>query len=145
MATEEKKNHKPPEASGEPFYPDHVIVQLVQALIVIGVLVTLAALSPAPMEPKADQFTTPLHIKPEWYFLAAYQFLKIAEKLDFLGAWAPKVLGIFGQGVIVGLLFMIPFLDRNKERNPLKRPIATTLGILGILGFIALTVWGKLS
>ncbi len=128
-----------------PFYPDHVIHQVVQMLLVVVVLVTLATLLPAPMEPKADPFTTPEHIKPEWYFLGSYQFLKLAEKLEFLGAWAPKAVGIMGQGIVVLLLLALPFIDRGKERNPLRRPRAILLGALIILSFIALTVWGRLS
>jgi len=97
------------------------------------------------MEPKADPFTTPEHIKPEWYFLAAYQFLKIAEKLSFLGNWAPKLVGVLGQGLGILLLFSIPFIDRNPERNPLKRKLAISAGICGTILFIVFTIWGKYS
>jgi len=75
--------------------------------------VTLVMFFPAPMEPPADPFETPEHIKPEWYFLSAYQGLKVAEYFSFLGAWAPKVLGILIQAGGLFLLVLLPFLDRN--------------------------------
>jgi len=39
---------------------------------------------------------TPQHIKPEWYFLAVYQALKLSEGLSVIGAWAPKLAGVIG-------------------------------------------------
>lgn len=135
----------PKEKLGHPFFPHHMVVQLIQILLVFGLLVTLTTLIPAPMEPKADPFTTPEHIKPEWYFLAAYQFLKVAEKLSFLGPWAPKLVGVLGQGIAILLLFSVPFIDRNPERRPSRRKFAILAGILGVVLFVIFTIWGKYS
>ena len=63
----------------------------------------------------------------------------------FIGAWAPKIIGIGMQGVIVGFLFAIPFLDPNPARQYAKRKIAVALGVMAVLGFIGLTVWGHFS
>ena len=93
----------------------------------------------------ADPFDTPDHIKPEWYFLASYQILVMAEKLSFLGAWAPKLLGILVQGLLVTLLFLIPYFDKNPERSYRKRGFAIALGVLGVVGTVALTLWGHYS
>jgi len=133
------------EERGEPFFPHHVLKQGIVMLLTLGVFLTLVTFLPAPMEPKADPFSTPEHVKPEWYFLAAYQALKLAEKLDFLGQWAPKVIGVLSQGVVFLVLLLVPFLDRGDARHPKKRPIFTLLGVLGIIGFIILTIWGHYS
>ncbi|HEY4717048.1 MAG TPA: hypothetical protein VII00_08080 [bacterium] len=135
----------PKEKLGHPFFPHHTVVQLIQALLVVTFLIVLATLMPAPMEPKADPFITPEHIKPEWYFLAAYQFLKIAEKLGFLGAWAPELIGVLGQGLAILFIVSVPFIDRNPERIPGKRKLAILLGITGVLLFIGFTLWGRYS
>ena len=127
------------------FYPDHVFKQLIQVFILFGALIALATFFPAPMEPKADPFDTPPHIKPEWYFLAPYQFIKAAEKLQFLGSWAPKIVGVFGQGLVILLLFLWPFLDRGDERRPWKRPKFLALAITAIALLIIFTVWGHYS
>ncbi len=136
---------KDEEIKGEPFFPNHVLKEIIIFLFILGLIITLATFIPAPMGSKADPFSTPEHIKPEWYFLAGYQLLKLAEKLDFLGAWAPKLIGVLGQGFIVAIIFFLPFIDRGSERYPHKRPIVTTLGILGVVSFIILTVWGHYS
>ena len=142
MSEETKKNlHE----EGEPFFPHHVLQQTMVIFLTLAALVALVIFFPAPMEPPADPFETPEHIKPEWYFLAAYQALKVAEYTSFLGAWAPKVLGILAQGVGMALLVFLPFLDRNPERHWRKRPIVITIGILAIIMLAVLTVWGKFS
>jgi len=127
------------------FYPDHVFKQLIQIFILLGVLVGLATYFPAPMEPKADPFTTPPHIKPEWYFLAPYQFIKAAEYLKFLGEWAPKLVGVLGQALVILFLFLWPFLDRGEERRPWKRPRFLASVILAVSLLILFTVWGHYS
>ena len=40
------------------------------------------------------------------------------------------------------LLILLPFIDRNPERNPLKRPIATLAGITTIAAMAYLTLEG---
>jgi len=134
----EKKSHGA-------FYPDHVFKQLIQVFILIGVLVALTTFSPAPMEPKADPYTTPPHIKPEWYFLAPYQFIKAAEYLKFLGSWAPKLVGVLGQALVILFLFLWPFLDRGTERRPWKRPKFLALVITAVSLLVLFTVWGHYS
>lgn len=133
------------EEGGIPFWPNHALKEIAAAFLMIALLASLTLLSPAPMHPKADPLTTPEHIKPEWYFLAAYQILKGAEILRFLGDWAPKVIGILLEIAFVILLFAIPFIDKNPERAYRKRPIAIGLGILFALFFALFTVWGHIS
>ncbi|MBF0171614.1 MAG: hypothetical protein HQK87_11120, partial [Nitrospinae bacterium] len=107
----------------------------------------LATLFPAHLGPKADPFDTPAHIKPEWYFLAAFYSLKLAEYTEFLGLWAPKIIGIAGQGVAVGILFLVPWLDRGevKVRDWRKRPKAMIGLAVGLGSFIILTLMGHFS
>jgi CBS domain-containing protein len=128
-----------------PFWPNHLLKEVVAALIAIAVMVGLAVLAPAPMLGQADPFSTPSHIKPEWYFLAAYQFLIFAEVFQPLGNWAPKGLGVGIPGLVVAMMIFFPWLDRNPDRNPKTRPISMTVGILCTLAFIGFTVWGHLS
>ncbi|MDO9066220.1 MAG: hypothetical protein Q7U96_03955 [Chloroflexota bacterium] len=139
MKTEKKNNHQ------SAFYPDHVFRQIIQIFILIGVLVALVTFFPAPMEPKADPFTTPPHIKPEWYFLAPYQFIKAAEYLKFLGSWAPKLVGVLGQALVILFLFLWPFLDREEERRPWKRPKFLTGIIIAVSLLVLFTLWGHYS
>ncbi len=120
-----------------PFFPHHVVEQVLQLLLILAVLFTLAMLFPAGLEEKADPLNTPPHVKPEWYFLAQYQLLKVV----------PRTVGIIGMGVAVGLIIVFPFLfDRNKERRrPLLRPIFFFGGLAFIVAYIVFTIWGKYS
>jgi len=43
------------------------------------------------------------------------------------------------------LLIMLPFFDRNPERNPLRRPIATTAGVAVICAMAYLSIEGALA
>jgi menaquinol-cytochrome c reductase cytochrome b/c subunit len=43
------------------------------------------------------------------------------------------------------LLILLPFIDRNPERHPLRRPIATFAGITTILAMFYLTLEGALA
>lgn len=84
----------------------------------------------------ADPFNTPDHIKPEWYFLASYQLLKII----------PSEFGALILMSVAALLFVfLPFVDRSEESNISKRPVFLMIVLGCIAGFVGLTVWGFLS
>ena len=129
----------------EPFFPNHVIRQSIQLVLLFALLILLSSLSPAPMLPQADPFDTPEYVKPAWYFLGAYQFLKVSEKLSFLGPWAPKVIGVLAQGLGAMVIWFLPFWDRNPERHPYRRPTAIRAGIACVFFFLIMTVWGYFS
>jgi len=133
---EEKKT--PPEC-GIPFFPVHVAKEGVVVVLLIAVLVTLSVLSPWEIGEPADPLSTPVHIKPEWYFLPSYQLLKY-----FKGS-AGAVLGILACSVPFALLFFWPLLDRGKERHPKKRPIAVGVGLVGLIGALFLGYLGHVS
>jgi len=127
------------------FFPDHVVEQVIICIFIVVILITLATIYPPKLDEMADPFSTPDHIKPEWYFLPAYQELKIAEKLEFLGAWAPKVIGVALQGLAIQFLMIIPFIDRNPERKYSRRKFALAAGVAAVLGTIILGIWGHFS
>jgi len=129
----------------EPFFPHHVLRQLIQLAILFALLILLASLAPGPILPKADPFDTPPNVKPEWWFLSAYQFLKVTERLSFLGAWGPMVLGVLFQGLGALAVWFLPFWDRNPERHPSMRPRAIRIGIAATFFLLAMTVWGYFS
>ncbi|MBI2876182.1 MAG: hypothetical protein HYY20_04810 [Candidatus Tectomicrobia bacterium] len=127
--------------TGLPFYPhfviEDVIVILVYLILFLGIIFFFPFLFfPPEAFERADPFVTPAHIKPEWYFLASYQLLKVVPG---------KVLGVSLQILVVAFLFFLPLIDRSPERHPLKRPLFTILAILGLLSFVGLSVWGHYS
>ena len=130
---------------GVPFDPHHLLKEVIIALLTFGLVNLLVANWPAPMEPPANPLITPSHIKPEWYFLASYQLLKIADVFHFIGPWAPKAIGIIAIGFALGLVFAVPFIDRRPERHPRNRKTVVTTGVLFLIMFVVLTIWGYLS
>ncbi len=43
------------------------------------------------------------------------------------------------------LLILLPFIDRNPERHPLRRPIAMLAGVTTIVAMAYLTIQGALA
>ena len=123
---------------GIPFFPNYAVKD---AAVISFFLTLLAAIvffwptlfiPPSGFEP-ADPFTTPEHIKPEWYFLWAYQTLRI---------FPDKFLGLAVQVIAMTFLALLPFIDRTRERRPARRPIFLVCYVGGILIFVALSIWG---
>ncbi len=127
---------------GIPFFPNHFLKEIIVMCLVLAIISLLATFLPAPMEEKADPFVTPTHLKPEWYFLANYKFLQLSEYLSFLGAWAPKLLGILLQMLIVLIIILFPFLDKNPERHPLKNRFLSFSAIFFIVVYAILLYLG---
>ena len=46
------------------------------------------------------------------------------------------------MGILVVLLVVLPFLDRGRQRNPLRRPVATTIGIVLVVALVVLNHLG---
>lgn len=128
----------PPE-SGIPFWPVHLAKEGCIALAVMGLLITLSVVSPWEIGEPVNPLETPEGIKPEWYFLPSYQLLKY-----FTGGWG-KIVGIFASMIPFVLLFLWPFIDRSKPRHPRHRPIAVSVGGLGIVLALLLGVIGHVS
>jgi ubiquinol-cytochrome c reductase cytochrome b subunit len=129
-----------------PFYPDHIRTEFYVVLgILVVVIITgiLGMLFPLGLQAPADPLDTPLHVKPEWYFLALYQILKYVP---------PSILGIEGPvfGVVAILLAVVvvalwPFFERKKEDNHKATRARFILTIIGVIVFIALTIWGEVG
>jgi quinol-cytochrome oxidoreductase complex cytochrome b subunit len=129
------KNHNKPETI--PFYPDHIRTEAWVAFGVLMLLVgvgILGTIFPIGLEAPADPLVTPLHTKPEWYFLFLYQVLKIVPKT--VGAILPFI-GVF-------LLILWPFFDRWQESIRARRVRGIAAAVI-LLVIVALTIWGEVS
>lgn len=137
--------HPEHEKDSVPFFPHHfmtelyVVIGIILLAIVIGVLGTIF---PVGLQPPADPLNTPLHVKPEWYFLALYQILKYVPS-SVLGIEGP----MFATTMIVLAVIVVmiwPFLDRKEDSKKAMRTRAI-LTALGVIVAILLTVWGEVS
>ncbi len=145
------KNYPPPSSwtqyrheeypEGIPFYPSFFIKEMYMVVLYMVIMFFVITFMPTLFLPEeasipADPYTTPLHIKPEWYFLAPYQMLKLIPN---------KFLGISIQLVLLFIFLFWPFFDTSDERDIRKRPLLLTVFFLTIGVWIILTIWGKYS
>jgi ubiquinol-cytochrome c reductase cytochrome b subunit len=126
---------------GIPFLPNYALQDLTSIAIYLACFLAVVFFDPYLFFPKdaflpANPFQTPAHIKPEWYFLANYQTLKI---------FPSEFLGLSVQGAAMTFLALLPFIDRGSERHPLKRPLFMVCAVGGILLWIGLSIWGHYS
>ena len=125
---------------GKPFFPYAIIKDGVMATITILVIMVMAVVLGAELGPKADPTTTTYTPRPEWYFFFLFELLRVVKP--------PELVVIATVGIptlCLVLLLLLPFFDRGPERNPLRRPIATTAGIATIAAMAYLTVLGALA
>jgi quinol---cytochrome c reductase cytochrome c subunit, bacillus type len=122
---------------GKPFFPYAVLKDSVMALIVVAVIIAMAIILGAEQGPKADPTTTSYVPRPEWYFYFLFELLRVIK-----GPALVPVATIIIPTICMVLLILLPFYDRGPERNPARRPIATTAGLMTIIAMAYLTYLG---
>lgn len=115
MGVNYREQYKPEHL--ESFFPNEIVKMIIVVLCTLALLMFLVVLPTyldnmgihgiVHAEDPADPTTTPPHIRPEWYFLAVYQYLKLMPS-QVLGIGG-KALGILTQMIVVILLFLLPF------------------------------------
>nr|UFH81765.1 cytochrome b [Orcaella brevirostris] len=118
-----------------PFHPYHTFKDILGALLLILVLLTLTLFTPDLLgDPDnytpANPLSTPAHIKPEWYFLFAYAILRsIPNKLG----------GVLALLLSILILIFIPMLQTSKQRSMMFRPFSQLLFWTLIADLLTLT------
>nr|UPU96210.1 PetD [Arceuthobium abietinum subsp. magnificae] len=109
---------------GEPAWPNDLLY--IFPVVILGTIscnVGLAVLEPSMIGESADPFATPLEILPEWYLFPVFQILRTVPN---------KLLGILLMLLIPIGLLIVPFLENvNQFQNPYRRPVATTVFLIG--------------
>jgi cytochrome b-561 len=134
---------------GIPVWPEQAAISLSTLLFLLSLVVLMATYIPLnPIETYGPPSPGTPVMRPDWYFLPIYGFLKlIPGDLSFTVAGAkitPETIGgVFFPGVLFLVLVLIPFLDRARDshhyiENPLRRPFMTSLGVSGIV-FLSMT------
>jgi len=113
------------------FFPDHVFTEIIIGFYLMLILTSLAILFPPPLGKLADPTTTPLHIKPEWYFYPVYRWLRMM----------PGAIGLVGLGLFLVVLTFWPAVDALLERWFPKRDLGVVLGAIVAVIVAAAMVW----
>lgn len=133
----ERANRDKIKYSGETFYPSFFFKEIVvMMLIFLLVSVVLAIFFPVGLEDPADLTDTTYIPRPEWYFLSLYQLLKY-----FPGKFEIIATAIIPIGGLIALC-LLPFIDRNPEIRPSRRPVIMTITVLTVLAIIVMTLLG---
>jgi cytochrome b-561 len=127
---------------GIPVWPEQSVISMSFYFFLLFVIVLIATYIPLnPVETYGPPSPGTPVMRPDWYFLPIYGFLKlIPGDLTFTilgGKITPETIGgVIFPACLVLVFALIPFLDRAKEdqhfmENPLRRPFMTSFGIGG--------------
>ncbi|MHB8500264.1 MAG: c-type cytochrome [Candidatus Acidiferrales bacterium] len=128
-----------PKLPTESFYPKQVLIDMTFVLIVMGVLGMLAHFVPVMLGPEADPANTRYIPRPEWYFLPMFQWLKYWQ------GWSTVIGAFLIPAILIGLLFLLPFMDRGLERRPWRRPIPVGGVLIVLMGLVWLGMTSRLQ
>lgn len=132
-----------PQGKRVPLYPDFILRQGLVSLWVFGLLLTAAILLPVGLRPEGDLMApAPEGIVPEWYFLAAFELIKLGACLTFLtpvGITA-ELLCLILFAVAIAAFALIPILDRKGPSYRWRWIVRVTA-----LGFLGLTLYALLK
>jgi quinol-cytochrome oxidoreductase complex cytochrome b subunit len=130
-------------------------------LVALGLMVTLLILYfdlfNSPLETHANPQATPLDTKAPWYFWWLQGLLKIDPAtiienlaMQYFGMEialgkvlnSKFIMGLIVPPIVVGILFVIPYVDRTPHRMLSKRPVAVAWGLIWIFIILALSYMG---
>jgi cytochrome b-561 len=141
---------------GIPVWPEQIIISLSFYFFLLFTIVLIATYIPLnPIEKYGPPTPGTPVMRPDWYFLPVYGFLKlIPGDLSFSipgGRITPETIGGVIFPALLFLVFaLIPFLDRVREpqnyiENPLRRPFMTSCGIAGGVFLIMISLAGYID
>ncbi len=122
------------------FLPDIATNEIMYTAVTFALLALLSAtVFAAPLENHADPKQTPLHTVAPWYFYWLQGLLKIPNVIPGLGfldsffvntlGLTPKVFwGVIMGPALIGLLFIVPYVDPNPSRRYGDRKVMLGIG-----------------
>jgi len=114
-------------------FPHLLIQELLSLIIVTAALIVFSTFVNAPLRELANPNLTPNPSKAPWYFLGLQELLRYFH---------PMVAGVIVPTLFFGLLFVLPYADRNPSTKPGDRKIAIVLFTMLLMFFMILTVIG---
>jgi menaquinol-cytochrome c reductase cytochrome b/c subunit len=114
-------------------FPHLLIEELLSLIIVTAALIIFSSFVNAPLRELANPNLTPNPSKAPWYFLGLQELLRYFH---------PMVAGVLVPTLFFGLLFVLPYVDRNPSNKPGDRKIAIVLFTMLMMLFMVLTIIG---
>ncbi|AUV83960.1 cytochrome B [Salinigranum rubrum] len=132
---------------GFPTWPHEVIRNLSIASFFVGMVLFLAATMPPHIGPPADGSTTPAVILPDWYLYWSFGLLKLGPlnpELTVLGGeklLGDRPYGVLANLVVVGVITLVPFLNKGSARRPVEQPFWSAVGVGGVVFAFTISVY----
>jgi len=128
------------EKQGVPFVPDAIGKDLIfAALVLVLILACSAIFGPAGPSGPPDPTRVDTVPRPDFYFLSVFAALAL------LPDWMETVVLFVTPVMMVGLLFILPFISGTGEKSARKRPVAVLSVITIFLVLGTLTYMGDTS
>jgi len=125
------------------FFPNYALRDVLAWYVTLAVVAALAAYVPWELGEKADPFApVPPGIRPEWYFVAMFQTLRLLPS-RLLGIEG-ETLGVLLFGAAAIFMVVVPFLDRPASTGR-PSPVFTTLAAAALAYFVLMTGIGYLG
>jgi quinol-cytochrome oxidoreductase complex cytochrome b subunit len=124
---------------GFPTWPHEMIRNLALTSFFVGMIVFLAATMPPHIGPPANANVTPAIILPDWYLYWSFGLLKIGPlnpELAILGEsrlMGQQTFQVLANVVVVGIVTVVPFLNKGSARRPVEEPFWAAVGVTGVV------------
>lgn len=142
------------------FMPDILTNELMYAGVAFAILaISVATWYSAPLDNHADPLVTPNHTVAPWYFYWLQGLLKIPNMIPLLPAGiagqvdrffanvlgiTPKVFwGVVVGPLLIGILFIVPYIDPNPSRRYKDRKVMLTFGAIFTALILYLSLAGR--
>jgi quinol-cytochrome oxidoreductase complex cytochrome b subunit len=122
-----------------PTWPHEMIRNLALVSFFVGMIIFLSAALPPHIGPPADSSTTPNIILPDWYLYWSFGLLKLGPlnpDISLLGGqklMADRTYGVLANLVVVGIIAIVPFLNKGSARRPVEQPFWGAVGVAGVV------------
>ncbi|QSG08491.1 cytochrome b family protein [Halapricum desulfuricans] len=124
---------------GFPAWPHEMVRNLSLASFFVGMIIVLSATLPPHIDAPANPSSTPAVILPDWYLYWSFGLLKLGflnPDLSLLGGeklMSDRTYGVVANLVVVGIVAIVPFLNKGSARRPVEQPFWASVGVAGVV------------
>jgi len=130
-----------------PTWPHEIIRNLAIASFFTGMILFLSATLPPHIGSPANPSSTPAIILPDWYLYWSFGLLKLGPlnpELAILGGeklMSDRTYGVLANVVVVGVVAIVPFLNKGSARRPVEQPFWAAVGVGGVIFAFTISVY----
>lgn len=132
-----KRTARDASSATDTFFPVQFFRDMVTISVGLVALGAVAAIVGGPHSGPVDPLNTDFTPRPEWYFLAHYELLKLTK-----GQLGKVLVAFVLPNLFLLLLVLLPWLDRSPSAAFRQRRVTVGAGIFVIAGFVGLTSFG---